>query len=180
MVSKDLYASRELAEGKPLLAMPVLDRGNAVGSILIYNTEFERLTLSYQNYLRVITNLVSSALSKAYAYDAAIENEKYIPGTHIYRHDVFDQMVSSKRALRKKHGLNYVMLKIMLNSMSPKHAAEAAGGVIRNTDFMGIDDKSNLFLVLGNTNEREAEFVISRLTKLGLGAEPVKVVEEDE
>lgn len=180
IVSKDLYVSRELAEGNPLLVMPVLDRGNAVGSILIYSTEFERLTLSYQNYFRIITNLVSSALSKAYAYDAATENEKYLPGTHIYRHDVFDEMVESKRALRKKHKLNYVMLKMILNSMTLKNVAETVGDVIRDTDFMGIDDKSNLFLVLGNTNEREAEFVISRLTKLGLGAEPVEVVEEDE
>lgn len=107
IVRKDLYVSRELAEGRPLMVMPVLDRGSIVGSILLYKTEFERLTLSYQNYFRIITDLVSSTLSKAYAYDAAIENEKYISGTHILRPPVFDEMMTSKRVLKKKQRICY-------------------------------------------------------------------------
>jgi len=162
------------------MVMPVLDRGSIVGSILIYKTEFERLTLSYQNYFRIITDLVSSTLSKAYAYDAAIENEKYISGTHILRPAVFDDTMTSKRVLKKKQRINYVMLKIALNGMSQKSAAEKAGSVIRDTDLMGSDDQSNLFLVLSNANESEAEFVKSRLDKLGLSAELVEEMEKDE
>lgn len=180
IVSRDLYVSKELAEGKPLLVMPVLDRGNAVGSILIYSSEFERLTLSYQNYFRIITNLISSALFKAYAYDVAIENEKYIPRTHILKPAIFHEMVASKRVLRKNYNLNFIILKIILNGVPQKSAADAVGGIIRDTDFMGLDEESNLFLVLGNTNEREAEFVTSRLAKLGFSAELIEVVEENE
>ena len=45
---------------------------------------------------------------------------------------------------------------------------------------MGSDDQSNLFLVLSNANESEAEFVKSRLDKLGLSAELVEEMEKDE
>lgn len=64
--------------------------------------------------------------------------------------------------------------------MSQKSAAEKAGSVIRDTDLMGSDDQSNLFLVLSNANESEAEFVKSRLDKLGLSAELVEEMEKDE
>ena len=180
VVKKDLYVSRELAPGRPIMVMPVFDHSKIVGSILIYKTDFERLTLSYQNYFRVITDLVSSTLSKAYAYDVAIESDKYIQGTTILRPEVFNEMMESKKNLKKNHKLNYVLLKIILNKMSQINAAEKVGNIIRDTDFMGIDDDSNFSLVLGNTNEREAEFVIGRLAKLGVKAELYEEVETDE
>ncbi|MBF4694204.1 NAD-dependent epimerase/dehydratase family protein [Fusibacter ferrireducens] len=180
IVKKDLYVSRELAVGRPIMVMPVFDHTKIVGSILIYKTDFERLTLSYQNYFRVITDLVSSTLSKAYAYDAAIESDKYIQGTNILRPVIFNEMIESKKSLKKKHQLNYVLLRILLNEISQLHAAEKVGSIIRDTDFMGIDQESNFSLVLGNTNEKEAEFVIERLAKLGLKAELCEEVTADE
>ncbi len=171
ILHKNLYVSKDLDDGRPLLAMPVLENNEPVGSILIYNTIFERLTLSYQNYFRIITNLISSALSKAYAYDLAVENEKYIPGTHIYRPELFQEMLKSKRTLESKYQINYTILKIIAKSMQAKNAAEKIAGIIRDTDFMGMSVDSDLLLVLGNTTQEEAKFVVNRIGKLGLESE---------
>lgn len=180
MVKKDIYVSKELIEGRPIMVMPVLTEQNVVGSILLYKADFERLTLAYQNFFKVITDLVSSTLFKAYAYDSAIENEKYIEGTNILRTSVFGEMMKSKRSLEKIHKMNYVVLRIQLNGTSQKHAAEKIGGIIRDTDFMGIDSDGHFLLVLGNTNLKEAGFVIGRLIQLGLDAQVVEEGGKDE
>lgn len=180
IVTKDLFVSRDLLPGRPIMVIPVYDHQSIVGGILIYKVLFEKLTLSYENYFRVITDLISSSLSKAYLYDAATESEKYISGTTILKPESFAEMMNSKRSLKKSLQLSYVALKVDLAGQAYKSAYEKISTLIRDTDFIGMNDTGNLVLVLGNTNEKESEFVQERLKKMGIKASPIIEVSEDE
>ncbi len=178
-VNRDLYVASEIKDNEPIMAIPVLDRNDIVGIILIYNMQFERLTLSYQNYFRVITNLISSTLSKAYDYDKAVENDRYIVGTNIFNSEAFNEMLRSKKQLKKENQLSFVCLKVSLIGISQKSAADKITSVIRDTDFMGMGNGNELLVVLSNTTREEASFVIGRLFKLGVNVELLDE-EEDE
>lgn len=167
---RELVVNRSLSEGSPVMIMPVFDDKKMVGAVMLFRTEFENLTLSYQNYFKVITELVASALSRAYAYDDAIETEKYLDETSILKPEYFEKEFKSKLEHKQLLKMDFVIISIQCAQRSLTDISQKVDGIIRDTDCLGQDSNGDLILLLGNTNLSEAGFVMDRLAKLGLEA----------
>lgn len=165
---RDLFVSREIGEGKPVMAMPVFDRLQLIGCIVIYQSEFERLTLSYQNYFKVITSLIATSLMKAYIYDAAVEKDRYIEGTEILKTDCFNEMLMSRYRLKHENGVAFSVLEVEYDKADFEKVGQLANSVLRDTDAIGLNEEEALMIILSNTENEEAQFVINRLEKLGV------------
>ncbi len=174
IANRDLYVAKQIVKDAPILAMPVISNNDVVGVVLIYKTDFDMLTLSYQNYFKVITDLISSTLYKAYEYDKAVSSERYIEGTSIYTRRAFEEVLSSKQYLMKNSNLQFICLKVNLDEYSLRSAAQKIDNVIRDDDFMGMDDMGQLYVILSNTNRKEAQFVVRRLSKIGISVQMVE------
>lgn len=170
IATRDLVVNRKLEEGQPIMVMPVLDGDKIIGGIMLFDSAFENLTLSYQNYFKVITGLVSSTLSRAYEFDETVEAKRYFADTSVMKLEYFEMEYQSKLALKKKLGMPFVLLCIEGSQDQLNAISEKVNSVIRDTDCIGYDGDKGLTVILGNTSEKEAEFVIERLKKLEVEA----------
>jgi len=66
-----VQVNKQLDPKQPAMAAPISIGGHDAGVICLYDPEFEYLTLAYQNQLSVLTELISSALSRAIKYEQA-------------------------------------------------------------------------------------------------------------
>jgi UDP-glucuronate decarboxylase len=66
----------------PSMIAPISINGTLIGVIGLFNPQFECLTLAYQNRFQVIANLISSAMSRAYEHEKALDLKR--PGKKRY------------------------------------------------------------------------------------------------
>lgn len=172
----ELFVSRQVGEGQPIMAMPVFDKNTIIGSIVLYRSDFERLTLSYQNYFKVITNLVATSLMKAYAYDAAIEMDRYIDGTDALKPERFMELLESKQRLLEENQVAFSLLHVPNAKQDLARIAQLASSILRDTDAIGLHPSGEVYVLLGNTQNDESIFVVKRLEQLGIFTELVQEV----
>ncbi len=178
IATRELVVNHRLEEGQPIMVMPVLNGEEIIGGIMIFETDFENLTLSYQNYFKVITGLISSTLSRAYEYDEAIESKRYYADTSVMKQEYFEVEYQSKLSLKRNLGMSFVLLSVEGTQDQLAEISEKVNSIIRDTDCIGYDGEKGLTVILGNTNEKEAQFVIERLKKMEIEASIVERIED--
>lgn len=177
---KKIFINRDLKKSLPIMMSPIVVNDKVLALIAIYNLEFEKMSLYKGNLLKVVSNLVTSSLARAYQYDQVIFEEKYIAGTFALKRKYFEQILHSKIESREKYSTEFVLLKLHELDWKNKGIPYKVEKSIRELDYMGVNDKNELFLLLSNTKEEEAQYVMNRLKNISIELEIVKEVEYDE
>lgn len=79
--SKKIFVNRNLNDKLPIMTAPIIADEKTKAVICIYEVKFENLTLYYENLFKVLTNLISCFISKAYEYDRLVEKNNPITNT---------------------------------------------------------------------------------------------------
>jgi len=175
--TKEIFVNRQLKEELPMMMAPIVVKDTVVAIVAIYTMEFESMALYKQNLFKVITNLITSSLVRAYEYDQAIDAEKYIAETSVLKHKYFDKLLQSKIVAKQKNNTEYVLLMILEKQWRSKMLWENLKKAIRELDYIGVNSKNELFVLTSNTKLDEAKFLIERFEKMNIHA---KTIEEDE
>lgn len=175
--TKEIFINRQLKKELPIMMAPIVVKDTVVAIIAIYTMEFESIALYKQNLFKVITNLITSSLVRAYEYEQAIEAEKYIDETLVLKHKHFDKLLQSKIVAKQKNNTEFVLLKILEKQWRSKMIWENLKNAIRELDYIGVNSKDELFVLASNTKLEEAKFPIERFGKMNIHA---KTIEEDE
>lgn len=175
IAKKEMYVNNSLNPLMPSMAAPVIDRDRVLAIILVEHMDFEKLTLHYQNLFKVVVSLVSSAISRAYAYEEAVLEKKYIPETAILRKEEFESILKIKSDARRNNYAEYTHLRVTRtnNIEEIKQFSNRINDSIRDSDCMGVASDDYLHILLSNTNRRDAQIVINRLIKMGVETELV-------
>lgn len=169
--SRTVFANKEMSPGLPMLMSPIVIDNRVIAIVAIYTLEFETLSLYKQNLLKVVTDLISSSLARAYQYEQALDDERYVPGTLVYNADFFERIIAGKRESRLKNNSEFVMLRVHNNHWQEQDWTYALGRNLRELDYMGTNTSGDLLVLLANTRRDEARYVIERLSALGAMAE---------
>ena len=72
---------------------------------------------------------------------------------------------------------DFAVLKASVDSADLMEKGAAAGGVLRDNDYVGMceDDPNALMLLLSNTSEKDLPFVYKKLQRIDLQAEVVSL-----
>ncbi|WP_025688178.1 NAD-dependent epimerase/dehydratase family protein [Paenibacillus zanthoxyli] len=169
MEGKRLYVNKELVPGLPLLAAPVLSGEEVVAVVSVHTVEFSRFTQYYQNLFKTVVDLISSSLSRAHAYVEAAGDRRYIDGAdgRILRTEAFKSILASKQAASERFGVDYVLLSTGLWNASAE-LAEIIHTSLRETDYLGLSEDGELLILLSNSNQKDAQFVMDRLSEKGV------------
>jgi nucleoside-diphosphate-sugar epimerase len=171
METKAMFINKKLIASLPMMMSPVVVDNKVVAVIAIYNMEFEAMSLYKQNLLKVVTSLITSALARAYQYDQAIYDEKYFSGTSVFKSKYFAQLLKSKAEAKQSHGIEFTVLLVRdSHNWGTDLAYEVEKG-IREVDYLGVNEKNELLILLSNTQKEEAAYVISRLQKKDIKVE---------
>lgn len=174
IVNKNIFINKKLSDKLPIMIAPVIDNGKVEAVISIHEFKFENLTLYYENLFRVLVDLISSAISKAYRYDKVTARDKYIPNTEILVNKEFEKILNNKIRSKKSSGIDFTLLKIADNSYSNEESFHKLSTAIRGDDLIGIGHDDHIYSILSNTDGIKAKKVLSRLSSNGISAEIVE------
>lgn len=163
--SRKIYINREFNNELPLMMSPVFINDTVVSVIAINDMNFESLSLYKQNLFQVLTNLITSSFDRAYRYESAIAAEKYLDEMYVLKEKYFAQILQNIIISKDRNIMDYTLLRIWDDEWKNNNVVSKLNNNLREFDILGVNDKNQLFVILYNTNNEEAQFVIQRLKK---------------
>ncbi|WP_028609406.1 NAD-dependent epimerase/dehydratase family protein [Paenibacillus harenae] len=169
-----VFVNKELSSEAPLMCAPIYHNGEIAALISIEGMSFDKFSLYYQNLFKVTSELVSSALSRALAYIEAAEGRRYIEGTSILKKEVFEGILASKRKAKETHRTPYLLLEGDINQTALKPISDKVASLLRETDYIGMVREGQLIVLLSQSTENDAEYVLSRFAQNQISMRVVK------
>ncbi|MCQ6562658.1 NAD-dependent epimerase/dehydratase family protein [Paenibacillus mendelii] len=166
-----VFVNKELDSSAPLMCAPIIYNGAIKAVITIDGIAFNKFSLYYQNLFKVTSELVSSALTRAFAYIEATESQRYVPGTSILRKEAFASILESKRLARMNHNTPYLVVGQTEGRF--EEYADKVAGMLRETDYIGLNEDEKVVILLSNTSEEDASYVLNRFASRGLSLQIV-------
>ncbi|MGG1662610.1 NAD-dependent epimerase/dehydratase family protein [Brevibacillus sp. NRS-1366] len=170
LTTKKIIVNKELRHDMPLMAAPIFDNGRMVAMVSLQHLGFENFTLYSQNLFQVAVQLISSALSRSLRYLHSTNKERYVEETAIMNPPYFYDMLKNKREAKQLLNTDFTLLAIDRTSLDHQTLSSLISNSLREADYMGMDEKANVFIILSNSNAIEADIVIERLGRLGIAA----------
>lgn len=171
---KSMFVNKELKESLPMMMSPITVNNKVVIIIAIYTMEFDTLSQYKQNLLKVVSNLITASLDRAYQYEQAIHDEKYIKGTIFHNSKYFPRLLQSKAKEKQENNTEFILLKICESNWLNGYLIKSIEKSIRELDYVGINEKNKLFILLSNTKPEEAKYVINRFNNMYIRTEIIK------
>ena len=167
-----VFINREMKEGLPLMADAISSEDEMQLIIMIWGIPWDRMNLSQANMIRVAGYLIQNAVLRSNRYMDALVNERYISGTNVLEPEAFTTLI--RAFFNAKHRDLTECCAVEVKGVDDTNFSEAwpvVGKTLRATDYMGRREDGRLCLLLCNTNEKNAEFVMNRLKELGYDSE---------
>lgn len=174
MNDRNMFINFALEPDKPLMAMLVQSKGNVVAVVMISEMKYENYSLYYRNLFKVLVDMISSALTNALAYTEVLEEERYIEQTDVLRPTAFNMILESKKLAKSKYNIDYTLMECPLDGLGFKECAATVTEMLRETDYVGLNEEGQLMVLLSNTNHQEAEGIIKRLNAQRISIQVVK------
>lgn len=168
---KTMFVNKQLLDGYPTYAAPILDGDKVIAIAMTYNTGLERFTLYYQNLFNIVIQMIQSNLVKAYKYSEATYEELYIRGTRIYNPVEFENQMKIVKMAKEELNLPYIVGKVKTVDGRDNDSLDISKrleSVLRSTDFIGCDDNKNYYAVLMQTGKENFNIILERFNKVGL------------
>lgn len=165
---KKLFVNKDLKGDIPLLAAPVFNNGKVVAVISVHTMKFDYFTLYHQNLFKIIVDLISSSLSRALSYVEATAIQRYIDGTPVLKPEVFADILASKQVANAKHGVEYMLLTPIETFDVSDETPQKVSRFLRETDYLGMSMEGKLLVLLSNSSQEEASFVLNRFEQNGI------------
>lgn len=166
---KKAMTNNELYEGnvwkkEPALVLPVTLEDECEAVIIINEVPMENMSLYHINMLRTLLLLISRSLKSAFQYDEAVREDKYVRNTDILFPGEFAKALKLAKEKQERDLGDFSILKIIPreNMTDEYHKLE---NYFRSEDIWGMDWKKNVYVLLANTSEKEAEIALERLRK---------------
>jgi len=164
----NIFYNQEQLPGYPSIFIPINQYGKTMAAIAIWKANLETYTLYYQNLVSVVTGLVRSSLVRAIAFSQANVEKTYLPNTNILRSDAFEKIITLKEDMRNSKIANFELLKIQNGTHADPKLYESIRKGTRDVDYVGERNDGNLYILLSQTDNKNAQLVVERLGKLGV------------
>lgn len=162
-----VYINRNMAEGMPSMAAPVYSEDGLELILMLWNIPWERMTLGEANRLTIAGAMIRNAIVRANRYMDALQNRRYIEGTHVLDMEAFTELVRAFSGARTKGLTNFTLLEIMTKGQDFEKCADTLSHAIRQTDYLGILEGNKLHVLLTNTNAENAGIIVDRFKQAG-------------
>lgn len=160
----EVYIGSVRSDSEPALAAPIFYQGVLTAALVIKEVPFNILNLNYTNLFRTLTVMISSSVVKAKDYENMVRRELYLPETEIFYPSEFKRMLDIAESKKQQGIADFCILRLEAEGTASEIYFKLAN-LFRNTDFFGIDDRKRLYVLLGNTSEKEVPFVEERIRK---------------
>ncbi|MBQ1412048.1 MAG: hypothetical protein IIY93_02525, partial [Clostridia bacterium] len=175
LLEERIFVNRKLEADLPSMVAPVFSEQNMIYMIMLFNMDFDKMTLYQENLFSVLSKIIASSFEKAYRYQSDTKDTRYVPGSNILLASAFREIVQTK--LESGNVTDFAVLKAPVSKADLMEKGAAAAGVLRDNDYVGLSDTdpNALLLLLNNTGEKDLPFVYKKLQRIDLQAEVVSL-----
>lgn len=166
-----IYEGNVFAQ-EPAIVLPISSRKGCEAAIVIKELPMEACSRYSVNLLRTLLTLISDSLEKALRYDSALRKNRYWKNTNILNPAEFQKAIRLEEEKKNRQVADSCLLK-MCGADDIAETYQRAEKMFREIDIWGMDERENLYVLLENTTEENAEYVRERLQKIGIKAEKV-------
>ena len=158
-----IFINLGLDENFPSLASGVKIGGRLTFVFTVWNLPFAEMRQDVSNLLKSITALVSAALTRAKQYEEITANERYLPDTAVIRPEMFRELCQSYL-----NGIGGVLCRIEGTKGEAAAFSRQLEPLIRESDYLGTDNESNLYVLLSGTTDAGYKLFSNRLQEKGI------------
>ena len=173
-----LWVNRGFLPGRPMYAAGVRQNGSLVVLIGLYTAGEEQMTLYYQNLFRILCGLVETALVRAFAYESAVRENWYLPGTCLLRPAVFAEQLATACTLQEDKMAHHLLLRVTGEFKDRAELNDRVERSIRSTDAAGVGTDNEVYLLMNQADEEDLPLLTRRLGEKGLCVTAVPLDEQ--
>lgn len=173
-----VFINRKMDERYPLMANAIYENDTMQMIIMVWGLSWERMTLGQANQLVVISSLIQNAVLRAKRYLSVLENQRYVEGTRILETQAFTALAGVYLRARDKELTECTLLQVETGDMEVFEAAKLLAEKLRQTDYLGILKDGKVYVLLANTNNQDAKYVMDRFSGMNFRSGIVEEISE--
>ena len=159
-----VYINKKLNEKYPMMANAIYENDQIQVMIMIWGIPWERMTLGQADMMVVISSLIQDSVLRANRYIAMLENERYQDEVNIMKPEAFTSLLNVFLKAREKDLTECAVLQILsFPEGDYEQSVKTLTAALRLSDYVGMLDDGNIYVLLANTSDEDADFVIKRL-----------------
>jgi len=175
LLEKKVYINKEMTEEYPLMANAIFSDDRMQIIVMVWGIPWERMTLGQANMLAITSYLIQNAVLRADRYMQVLRSQRYIGNTHVMEKQAFDHLTAAFLKAEKEKLTQCAIMDLKAGGRSLEELDKMLDHLVRETDYIGRTDTDDLKILLANSGENDALFVLKRLQEAGLEC----VIEED-
>ena len=149
----EVFVNTQMIPEYPDMASPIYARGKLYGFTAVYDLPPENFTVFYQNLFRILTSLVEGNLGKALQYEEARRDEMFVEGTDLLKKEAYAQQWNILTQMDETGYADCMKCHVVpMEPMSFEQVSQRIHSLIRNNDFMGMDEDGSYAVILLNMN----------------------------
>jgi nucleoside-diphosphate-sugar epimerase len=158
---KEIFRNNTMDEYTPMLAGAIYNDDIADLIVMIWGLSFSSVNLYRSNLLAILCRMIERPLTRSYSYMESIYADAYIDGTRILESTAFNKIIDLYEIGQNEGLLEYSLLVVGEKS---KSITEILERLIRDTDFIGMTQEEDKYLILlPNSCVEETQIVVNRL-----------------
>lgn len=162
-----IYLNTAGAENLPLMAGAVYADERIQLLLMFWGIPSRNITSIEANRLTVIITLIQNSLLRAKRCMVSFRKQNYMEGSNVLNEEAFTALVKTFLDAKSNGLAECTLLEINLGYEDYEPVSRKLACDIRQTDYMGIMDGRKLYILLTNTDPKNAEVVQKRLQKIG-------------
>lgn len=167
-----VYINKTIEEQLPLMASAVYEGDQMQLILMVWGIPWQRMTLAEANRLTVVGALIQNTVVRANRYLDALKDRRYLEETNVLDESAFTQLVKAFFEAREKGLTECTLLEIVgIGAYNQREAARVLSTQMRQTDYLGMLEGNQLYVLLSNTDQEDARSVIERFWAKGYQSE---------
>lgn len=163
---KEIYVNNTLNPDYPMMAGGTYKDGHLQTIIMIWWLPFENNNLYEMNIFGVLCKLVERTMDRAYEYMENINESSNRKYKWVLNAEAFEKILRIYQYGNKENLIDFSLLKVQsYNSTTEEDFYNLLKGQVRNMDYIGVDSNGKTYILLANSNQDEAKYVVDRLRK---------------
>lgn len=162
-----IYINKEMDANLPSMASAVYAEEDIRVILMFWEMPFQRVNAEEAKRLTVVETLLQNAILRASRYMAEFRKHRYLEGTNVLNEKAFTTLVKTFFDAREKGLTECTLLEVMIGYQDYEDVSIQIACNIRQSDYMGLLEDKKLYILLSNTDSKNAEVVQERLQKLG-------------
>ncbi|WP_411348476.1 NAD-dependent epimerase/dehydratase family protein [Paenibacillus sp. WLX2291] len=168
--TRNMWINKDMEPNIPMYSMPVVHDDQVIALISLHEPSFEHLNMSYENRFKVSVDMISASLARAFRYEGATRQDRYVDDLPILKEAAFAQLLRTREEARKLHNSDYSLLILQREQRTFNELVMLVDSIKRDSDHLGMLNGLPV-LLLSHATIAEAQLVIQRLHQYGVSAD---------